>query len=126
MGRSVSIGSLADAVMESLQEYSDLAADEMKAAVRSAGNTVRDGIRTDAPKETGAYAKSWTVKKEKETSSSLSLIIHSRNHYQLAHLLEFGHAKRSGGRVAAKPHIAGAEQKGIKQLEEDIERALEG
>ncbi len=126
MARSVSAGSLADAIMDSLREYSSLAADEMKEAVREAGNTVRDEIREKAPKDTGIYAKSWTVKKQRETSSSLSLTVHSRNRYQLAHLLEFGHAKRGGGRVSAKPHIADAEAAGIRQLEEDIQKALEG
>ena len=126
MARSVSAGSLADAIMDSLREYSSLAADEMKEAVREAGNTVLDEIREKAPKDTGIYAKSWTVKKQRETSSSLSLTVHSRNRYQLAHLLEFGHAKRGGGRVSAKPHIADAEAAGIRQLEEDIRKALEG
>ena len=126
MARSVSAGSLADAIMDSLREYSSLATDEMKEAVRAAGNTVRDEIRENAPKDTETYAKSWTVKKQRETSSSLSLTVHSRNRYQLAHLLEFGHAKRGGGRVSAKPHIADAEAAGIRQLEEDIRKALEG
>lgn len=126
MARSVSAGSLADTIMDSLREYSSLAADEMKEAVQNAGNTVRDEIRANAPKNTGIYAKSWTVKKQRETSSSLSLTVHSRNRYQLAHLLEFGHAKRGGGRVSAKPHIADAEAAGIRQLEEDIRKALEG
>lgn len=36
------------------------------------------------------------------------------------------HAKRGGGRVSAKPHIAAAEQAGIEQLEKEIQKALEG
>ena len=125
MSRSrVTIDSLADAVMEGLTEYADLATDDMKVAVRKAGNTVRSEIKETAPKNTGAYAKSWSVKTERETSSSLHLIVHSRNRYQLAHPLEFGHAKRGGGRVAAQPHIAPAEEKGVGELEKSIERSL--
>ena len=125
MSRSrVTIDSLADAVMEGLTEYADLATDDMKVAVRKAGNTVRNEIKETAPKNTGAYAKSWSVKTERETSSSLHLIVHSRNRYQLAHLLEFGHAKRGGGRVSGRAHIAPAEQAGIEQLERDIERSI--
>ena len=60
----------------------------------------------------------------RETSQSLELTVYSKNRYQLAHLLEFGHAKRGGGRVAGKSHIAPAEEKGVRQLEEEIERSL--
>ena len=43
----------------------------------------------------------------------------------LPHLLEHGHAKRDGGRVEAKPHIASAEAKAEEQLLKDIKQALE-
>lgn len=126
MGRNVQIGGLADAIMETLEDYADLAAEDVKQAVKEAGDTVRDEIRTHAPKDTGEYAKSWAVKKMKETSNSLTVVVHSRNRYQLAHLLEFGHAKRGGGRVSARPHIAAAEEKGMEQLKDEIRKALEG
>lgn len=96
----------------------------MKKAVRKAGNTVKKEIGANAPKDTGAYGKSWSVKNTKETSKSLEVTVYSRNRYQLAHLLEFGHAKRGGGRVAGKSHIAPAEENGIRQLESEIERSL--
>lgn len=124
MGRNVMAGELADAIRETLEEYADLAAEDVKQAVRDAGEMVRKEIRANAPKDTGDYAKSWAVKKTKETSSSLTLTVHSKNRYQLAHLLEYGHAKRGGGRVEGIAHIAPAEEKGIRQLEEEIERRL--
>lgn len=52
--------------------------------------------------------------------------MYSRTRYQLAHLLEHGHAKRGGGRVAARLHIAAAEEKGEEQLERKIRQALGG
>lgn len=120
----VSVDNLADAVMEGLKEYADLTTDGMKKSVKDAGTTVRKEIQQTAPKKTGAYAKSWAVKKMKETSNSLTVTVHSKNRYQLSHLLEHGHAKRGGGRTRAFPHIAPAEEKGITQLEEDIERCI--
>lgn len=124
MGRRVSIDALADTVMEYLDDYADVSTEGMKKAVRKAGNTVKKEISANAPKDTGAYGKSWSVKNTKETSKSLEVTVYSRNRYQLAHLLEFGHAKRGGGRVAGKSHIAPAEENGIRQLESEIERSL--
>ena len=120
----VSIDGMAAAIMEGLEEYAELATADMKKAVRKAGSNIKKDIEANAPKKTGAYSKSWAVKTTKETSSSLELTVHSKNKYQLAHLLEHGHAKRGGGRTKAQPHIAPAQEAGIRQLEEDIERSL--
>ena len=126
MAQKVSVDQLSDAIMEGLDEYAELAAEEVKTAVQKAGKTVREQISQTAPERTGAYAKSWSVKKTKESSQALEVTVHSRNRYQIAHLLEHGHAKRGGGRVSANPHIAPAEQAGEEQLLTDIEKALKG
>lgn len=126
MARKVKINALADAIKDTLMEYAEVSADKVKNAVKEAGKTVQKEIEMSAPKDTGDYSKSWAVKNVKETSSSLEVSVHSRSHYQLAHLLEFGHAKRNGGRVSGKVHIATAEAKGIEQFENDIEKALKG
>ncbi len=118
------INGLADAVMEGLEEYADLATDSMKAAVKKAGNTVKGQISATAPERTGKYAKSWRAKTTKESATALEVTVYSPTRYMLAHLLEHGHAKRGGGRVAARPHIAPAEQIGIEELEREIERSL--
>ncbi|CUX23189.1 HK97 gp10 family phage protein [Clostridium sp. C105KSO13] len=126
MSRSVSISEMADAIMEGLTEYADLATEDVKKSVKKAGNTVRKEIQEHAPKNSGTYSKSWSVNNTKETANSLEVTVYSRNRYQLAHLLEFGHTKRGGGRVSGKAHIAPAEELGMKQLESDIEKALKG
>ena len=126
MQTKVSIDQMASAIMEGLQEYADLATDDLKQSVKKAGKIVKDEIAQTAPKDTGKYAKSWTVKTVKETSNTLDVVVHSKNRYQIAHLLEHGHAKRGGGRVAARPHIAPAEEKAIETLEREVEKALGG
>ena len=122
----VKIKDLASEVLKGLTEYKGLVTDDMKAAVRKAGKSVKNDIRANAPKKTGAYSKSWTVKTTKETSESLELTVCSPSKYQLAHLLEKGHAKRNGGRTKAIPHIAPAEKKAVKELEDNIKRSLGG
>ena len=126
MSRTVSIDEMDNAIMEDLEKYADLAADELKAAVKETAASVRKDIQAGAPVDTGKYKKSWSVKNVREDSESIELVVHSRNRYQIAHLLEHGHAKRGGGRVAAKPHIASAEQRGNEKLVQTIEQKLKG
>ena len=122
--RRVSVDQMADAIMDGLLEYAELAADVMKGCVKKAGNTVKKEAQAGAPVRTGKYKKSWAVKRQRETSNVLEVVVHSRDRYQLTHLLEKGHAKRGGGRVRAIPHIAPAEEKGVRELEEGIKRGL--
>ena len=124
MSRTINIDQLAETVMDGLKEYAKLTADELKEDVKKAGNTVKKQIESTAPRKTGKYAKSWAVKKTKETSDSIQLVVHSKDRYQLTHLLEHGHALRGGGRTRAFPHIAPAEQEGERQLISDIEKEL--
>lgn len=126
MSRIVSIDEMDNAIMDELEKYADLAADELKAAVKETAASVRKDIQAGAPVDTGKYKKSWSVKNVREDSESIELVVHSRNRYQIAHLLEHGHAKRGGGRVAAKPHIASAEQRGNEKLVQTIEQKLKG
>lgn len=126
MSRTVSIDEMDNAIMDELEKYADLAADELKAAVKETAASVRKDIQAGAPVDTGKYKKSWSVKNVREDSESIELVVHSRNRYQIAHLLEHGHAKRGGGRVAAKPHIASAEQRGNVKLVQTIEQKLKG
>ena len=110
--------------MKGLTEYAELADTEMKKAVRKTATAVKNEISENAPVRFGRYAKSWAAKKVKENSHTLEMTVHSKNRYQIAHLLEHGHAKRGGGRVAAIPHIAPAEENGEQMLESLIEKAL--
>ena len=119
-----SIDNMAAEIMKGLTEYADLANESMKKAVKKTATEVRKEISSNAPENTGAYEKSWTAKKVSENSHSLQMTVYSKNRYQLAHLLEHGHAKRGGGRVAGKPHIAPAEEKGAEMLENLIKEAL--
>jgi len=126
MARTVRIDQLADAINEALQEYADLAAEDMKECIQDAGKTVKKEISSAAPRDTGKYRKSWRTQKTFEDSTRLTVTVHSPRRYFLTHLLENGHAKRGGGRISARPHIAPAEEKGEAQLVRDLERKLAG
>lgn len=124
MSDRVRIDELAKTVMDGLEEYANLATEDLKKAVKKAGQECKKNVQEKAPVKTGKYKKSWAVKTTKETSNSMEVTVHSTNQYQLTHLLEFGHAKRGGGRTRAFPHIAPAEQIAIEALEREVEAAL--
>ena len=100
MNQTIKIDQLADTVMKGMEDYAKLVVDDLKADVQKAGKTVKQQIESTAPKKTGKYSKSWMIKKTRETSDSIQIVVHSKR-YQLTHLLEFGHAKRGGGRTRA-------------------------
>ena len=120
----VSIGNMAEAIMKELNDYAETTSDGVKEAVKKAAKTVKSEIEAGAPVQSGAYKKSWSTKNTAESSNKLEITVYSRNRYQLAHLLEHGHAKRGGGRVSGKPHIAPAEAAGIELLTSLIEKEL--
>lgn len=122
--QTVSVDDLSTVIKRELEEYCDFMAEEVKQIVGEVGENVKNEIKEKAPVDTGAYRKSWKVTKTKETATSLSVVVHSEKRYRLTHLLEKGHAKRGGGRVAAKVHIAPAEANAEKQLIERVERSL--
>lgn len=124
--RRVSVNQMADAIAQSMSEYAELSNETMKKSVTEVGQSVKKDIQGGAPVKTGRYKKSWTVQKVKENANTLVVAVHSLDRYQIAHLLENGHAKRGGGRVAAIPHIAPAEQRGAEELVSKIERGLSG
>ena len=126
MASTVSVDGLADAVMDALMEYKDLTTDAVKSAVKKSSKQAKEDIISGAPRKSGRYAESWKVKTTTDTATSFGQTVYSPKRYMLAHLLEFGHAMRNGGRTRAISHIAPAEQSAIELLEQEIRRSLEG
>lgn len=91
-----------------------------KVSKETAQELIRDLKQATAFKsKTGDYKKGWRLKK-----IGKKYIVHNKTDYQLTHLLEHGHAKRGGGRVEAKIHIAPAEDKAVHAFLEKIERVI--
>lgn len=124
--RRVKITSLNTVVASILDEYWENFTDATQKAVLGVAKIAKQEVQAGAPARTGVYESGWTVKKEAVDRFRTDAIVHNRTRYQLAHLLEKGHALRRGGRslgsVRARVHIAPAEENAVKNLEEAIER----
>jgi hypothetical protein len=123
-GEKMRIEDMSSAIESELNAYAEDSAVTVKKAVKDTANEIKKDISANAPVgATGKYARSWRAKKTNETDTSISYTVHAtKDGYRLAHLLEFGHAKRGGGKVRAIPHIRPAEEKG----EEDLEKRIRG
>lgn len=115
-GIRVDSGELSAAIMREMEAYAGIAVDTVKKITKDVSKDTAKNLKSNAPKRTGKYAASWKSKKEYETSVKAGYVVYSKEHYRLTHLLENGHAKRNGGRVAAKPHIASEEEKAIAEF----------
>lgn len=115
---------LADTVMGAMQEYVDIASEDLKEAVKETADDVKKDIKSAAPVKTGKYKKSWKSKTVSESAEKIDIVVYAGK-YQISHLLENGHAKRGGGRAAGIPHIKPAEEKGAEELVRKIKTKME-
>ena len=115
MQHEISVDEMARTIASGLQDYANLADAEVKKAVCKTANSVKREVSQNAPKRMGQYAKSWKTRVTGESSHNLKVTVYAGK-YQIAHLLENGHAKRGGGRVEGIPHIAPAEEKDRKSV----------
>ena len=121
------IEGLADAIAKELSEYSQDVTDALKEeCTNTAEETVRT-LRATSPRRPGGgkYARGWRQKAVYESKSDIRVTVYNTV-YMLTHLLENGHAKVNGGRVAGIPHIEPAESEAATKLEEQVKVRLRG
>lgn len=84
-------------------------------------------LRQESPKGSkGKYARGWTRKVETGRMTVGATVYGKTGTYQLAHLLEHGHAKRGGGRTSAIIHIKPVEEWAVDEAYSRIMHRLEG
>lgn len=116
---------LAAEIEKAMKEQLDITNDAVNDAVDKVAKEAVSDLKSSSPRKSGKYAGGWKKQDGQTATRSKSSVIHNEKHYRLTHLLEFGHAKVNGGRVAAKPHIATVEQKAMKSFEDEIKRRIE-
>lgn len=114
------IDALNKEVIEKCNEAAEHAAKEGVSELKSSSPVRTDGFKRKYPP--GSYAQSWTKKKESEHMGINVYTLHNAKHYQLTHLLEFGHIiAGTGRRSKAMPHVAPVNEKVSQQFVEEVE-----
>lgn len=124
MSNVIDIKELNNVVTKIIEEYTDEVKEAVKESLDESLKYAVKELKNTSPKDTEKYAKSWKSEVDKGSRLQVSGTVYNAKYYMKAHLLEFGHAKRGGGRidgtVDARPHIAKVEESTIKKFEEGI------
>lgn len=114
-------------VMDILKEFGIEATEALGQSIEETAKESAKRLKSNSPKgRTGRYAKGWTTKIERGRLTTSATVHGKSGTYQLAHLLEFGHAKRGGGRVGGIVHIAPVEQWAVEEVEKRFAQKLGG
>ena len=123
--KKINIQDLSDEISKMLTEYVDNVEEIVEEETDNLIKEAKLDLVSKSPKDKGDYARSWTITQKKYKGLHVySRVIHTKDHYRLTHLLEFGHHAKDGSWVPAQPHIRSTEQKYKQQLSSNIERRI--
>jgi hypothetical protein len=108
-----------------LEEYGEEVAEHLDEVTKDIGKKGAKALRSSSSGSfggSGKYARGWTYEVE-ESRLGTTVTIYNRTP-GLPHLLENGHAKRGGGRVPGRSHIAPVEAELIDAYEKEVASRL--
>lgn len=122
---------LAKEVERILQDFIGVTEDAASMGVIDTANDVVSELHNAHPPGSGkygswdAYNADWDRQKVSASGKGVySVTVYNKKHYQLAHLLEKGHALKGGGRTRAFPHIAPVAEKAQDMLLQNIRKNI--
>ena len=111
------------AMKKFLENYNGAVIEEVTTVIPEVAKEAVQKLKAQSPRgQKGKYAKGWTYKVDKGRLTVGATIYGKTGTYQLAHLLEYGHAKRNGGRTAAIVHIKPVEEWAVDEI---MDRTIE-
>lgn len=108
-----------------LSEYSKDIQDEIAEEATRIGKESAKQLKHTSPIKSGRYKKGWTTSVDRGFST-ISVVVHNKNAYQLTHLLEHSHLLRNGAKSTPKVHIYPVEQQAIHEFELKVEQIIGG
>ena len=119
----VTTDNLASEITKALEEWAEDETKVLEEAIKTAAKLGVRALKIDSPRKSGDYAKGWTYRMEGDRVAK-SAVIYNAKKPGLAHLLEYGHARKRGGRVKGIVHIKPVEKEIIETLERELTEKL--
>lgn len=125
------MSSLQEQIADIINDEIELAKDAAKESAREAAEFSADWLKANSPKRAkrgGKYARAWAVKRA-QNGLLTSYVVYNSRYPGLTMNLEFGHEVSNqygstGRRTEAIPHIAKAEELGIREFEDGIMKRM--
>ena len=117
----------AKVIQDYLRVYDGAAVEALTETITEVARESVKKLKAESPKgATGDYAKNWRYQVERGRLRVGATVYGDKPTYSLAHLLEHGHAKRGGGRVAPIVHIAPVEEWAVDEVVDRYVTKMEG
>ncbi len=117
----------AKVIQDYLRVYDGAAVEVLTETITEVARESVKKLKAESPKGvTGDYAKNWRYQVERGRLRVGATVYGDKPTYSLAHLLEHGHAKRGGGRVAPIVHIAPVEEWAVDEVVDRYVAKMEG
>ena len=119
-----SVEDLANLIAQEMEQYSEDVDDIMQKEIDKISKEIVKDLKNDPiiPEKTGDYKKKFYAKKLGQGKGYKRVLIANKKAW-LTHLLENGHAIKTGGRTRAYPHWKHAQEQADK-LAERIKEAI--
>ena len=127
--RKVEVSDLANSIAHEIEDYKQDVSDHLKQEIKIIAKECKNEIQQNSPILTGSYRKGWHDKVAYEGQNDVRVVVRNRTDYQLAHLLEYGHAGAGGtakGVAPPHPHIGPAAERAEEKLLKKVKVVVRG
>ena len=125
MPKKVTTDTLADSIRDILEEYGDEVKGSLDEITKKIAQKGQQAIKNESKSKLNGkrYWKGWKVDLQVGRLDTKATI-YNESLPGLPHLLEYGHAKRGGGRVQGTVHIAPVEEQLVNEFEKQVRSKL--
>ncbi len=125
MPKKVTTDTLADSIRDILEEYGDEVKGSLDEITKKIAQKGQQAIKNESKSKFNGkrYWKGWKVDLQVGRLDTKATI-YNESLPGLPHLLEYGHAKRGGGRVQGTVHIAPVEEQLVNEFEKQVRSKL--